>query len=272
MAAIWFVGCGNMAGAMVEGWRKAGFDFSDAVAIRPSGTPVEEVRTVTALPDGPAPRLVVLGFKPQKLDEVAPELRSRLGRESIVVSLLAGAEAKSLRERFAEVRAVIRAMPNLPVSERMGVTALYSEDADADLRDEIGEWIGLLGLVHWCETQAEFGAIGSVAGSGPAFVARFIAALSHAGEGLGLAPQFALDLALRTVAGTAALAQSRGEDMASIARRVASPRGTTEAGLAVLDEERGLRGLLVRTLEASQRRGRELAEAARAIDSPGPVA
>ena len=272
MAAIWFVGCGNMAGAMVEGWRKAGFDFSDAVAVRPSGTPVEGVRTVTSLPSGPAPRLVMLGFKPQKLDEVAPHLRARLGQESIIVSLLAGAEATSLRGRFPSVRAIIRAMPNLPVSERMGVTALYSEDADADLRDEIGGWIGLLGLAHWCETQADFGAIGSLAGSGPAFVARFIAALAHAGEGLGLSPQFALDLTLRTVAGTAAMAQSRGEDMTSIARRVASPRGTTEAGLAVLDHRDALQDLLARTLEASQQRGRELAAAARPIDSPRPVA
>ncbi|WP_205480398.1 pyrroline-5-carboxylate reductase dimerization domain-containing protein [Sphingomonas arenae] len=272
MTAIWFVGCGNMAGAMVEGWRKSGFDFSNAVAIRPSGTPVEGVRTVAALPEGPAPRLVVLGFKPQKLNEVAPELRARLGPETIVISLLAGAEAKSLRGRFPEVRAIIRAMPNLPVSERMGVTALYSEDANEDLRTEVGDWIGLLGLAHWCETQAEFGAIGSVAGSGPAFVARFIAALAKAGEGLGLEGDFSLDLTLRTVAGTAAMAQSRCEDMASIARRVASPRGTTEAGLSVLDGEDALQGLLARTLEASQRRGRELAEAARAIDSPPSVA
>nr|WP_272873193.1 pyrroline-5-carboxylate reductase dimerization domain-containing protein [Sphingomonas arenae] len=154
----------------------------------------------------------------------------------------------------------------------MGVTALYSEDANEDLRTEVGDWIGLLGLAHWCETQAEFGAIGSVAGSGPAFVARFIAALAKAGEGLGLEGDFSLDLTLRTVAGTAAMAQSRCEDMASIARRVASPRGTTEAGLSVLDGEDALQGLLARTLEASQRRGRELAEAARAIDSPPSVA
>lgn len=272
MAAIWFVGCGNMAGAMVEGWRKSGFDLSDAVAIRPSGTPVEGVRTVTAIPGGPAPRLAVLGFKPQKLDEVAPELGPRMGSETVVVSLLAGAEAASLRERFPEVHSIIRAMPNLPVGERMGVTALYSEDADEALRSEIGDWIGMLGLAHWCETQAEFGAIGSVAGSGPAFVARFIAAMAKAGEGLGLGPEFALDLTLRTVAGTAAMARSRGEDMGSIARRVASPRGTTEAGLGVLDQDEALQQLLVRTLEASQWRGRELAAAARAIDSPPPVA
>ena len=272
MASIWFVGCGNMAGAMVEGWRKAGQDLSDAVAIRPSGTPVEGVRTLAALPDGPPPRLAMLGFKPQKLDEVAADLQPRLGPETVVLSLLAGAEARSLRERFPQVRSIVRAMPNLPVSERTGVTAIYSEDAELGLRQEIGSLIGLLGVAHWCETEAEFGAIGSVAGSGPAFVARFITALAKAGEELGLDPTFSLEITLQTVAGTAALARAKREDMASIARRVASPRGTTESGLAVLDQGEALNRLMAETLAASQRRGRELAAAARAIDSPPPVA
>lgn len=272
MAGTWFVGCGNMAGAMVEGWRKAGRNFKDAVAVRPSGTPVEGVRTVTALPDGPPPSVAMLGFKPQKLDEVAPDLARRLGTDTVVLSLLAGAEAKSLRERFPSVRAIVRVMPNLPVSENMGVTALFSEDADDQVRSEIGDLIGELGLAHWCGTEGELGAIGSVAGSGPAFVARFVTALARAGEELGLSTALALDLTLRTVAGTAALARATGEDMAGIARRVASPRGTTEAGLAVLDEGGALDRLLVETLQASQRRGRELAAAARGIDSPQPLA
>src|SRR5689334_11875668 len=93
----WFVGCGNMAGAMVEGWRSAGIDLSSAIVIRPSGMPVVGVRTVQKFAEaGPAPRLVVLGFKPQKLDEVAPELRTFLSAKTIVVSILAGVEVASL--------------------------------------------------------------------------------------------------------------------------------------------------------------------------------
>lgn len=271
MAGIWFVGCGNMAGAMIEGWRKAGREFEGSVVIRPSGTPAGSIRTVSTLPNGPAPGLVMLGFKPQKLDEVAPELAPRLGPDTAILSLLAGVEAASLRNRFPTARAIVRAMPNLPVSERAGVTALYSEDADDLLRDEIGALIGLLGIAHWCRTEAELGAIGSVAGSGPAFVARFVTALARAGEGLGLAPELALELTIQTLAGTAAMAQARGEDMAALARRVASPNGTTEAGLAVLDGGEALNRLLAETLAASQRRGRELAAAARGIASPPPL-
>lgn len=266
----WFVGCGNMAGAMVEGWRKAGLDVSEAIAIRPSGKPVASVRTVPSLPDKPAPELVILGFKPQKLDEVALELAPRLTGGTILVSILAGVEASSLRERFPLAGTIVRAMPNLPVSEGQGVVALYSEDADQMLRNRLSELFGQLGSAIWTETEAEFTAIGSVAGAGPAYVARFVAALAKAGEARGLAPDLAARVALETVLGTAVMADARGENMTEITRRVASPKGTTEAGLAVLDEGRALDDLIARTIAAAAERSRELAAAAR-IDSARAV-
>lgn len=258
----WFVGCGNMAGAMVEGWRKAGVDLSPAVAIRPSGKPVEGVRTVTALPDG-SPALAMLGFKPQKLDEVVPALAGKVGPGTVVISILAGVEAASLRQRFPNADSIVRAMPNLPVGEGRGVVALYSTDADADLRRELSELFEPLGLAIWAEEEAELSAIGSVAGAGPAYVARFVAALAKAGEERGLAPDLAARIALETVLGTALMARARGEDMADVARRVASPNGTTEAGLAVLDAEGALDRLIAETIAAAARRGAQLAEEAR---------
>ena len=259
----WFVGCGNMPGALIEGWRKADVDFSNAFAIRPSGAPVDGVRTVTDLPDGPSPMRCVLGFKPQKLDEIAPRLAPRLSEETVVLSMLAGVEAATLRALFPKVKAVLRIMPNLPVSERQGVTALYSTDVEDEHRERIKFLFGLLGLAVWTESEAEFGAIGALAGAGPAYVARFVAALASAGVERGLEPDASARIALQTVLGTATLATARGEDMASLARRVASPKGTTEAGLAVLDEGDALEQLIARTLEAAARRSAELAAEAR---------
>jgi len=109
--------------------------------------------------------------------------------------------------------------------------------------------------------EAKFSAVGAVAGSGPAFVARFIAALIKAGETRGLSNEIASMIAIETVLGTSWLAATDRESMDEIARRVASPKGTTEAGLAVLDERLG--ALVNDTLDASAARGRELAEAAR---------
>ena len=260
----WFVGCGNMGGAIVAGWRVAGVDLSSAVAIRPSGVPVEGLRTVPTIADaGRAPQLVILGFKPQKLDQIAPQLRTFLTAKTVVVSMLAGVEASSLRQRFPGVAAIVRAMPNLPVAIRRGVVALFSDDADQGTRQLLSNIFTPLGYAPWVADEAKLAAVGSVAGAGPAYVARFIAALSKAGENRGLSRELADTVALETVLGTAWMAATFSEDMASIARRVASPNGTTEAGLAVLDHDEVLDKLIALTIEAAGRRGAELAEEAK---------
>src|SRR3569833_3097493 len=105
-APTWFAGCGNMGGAILDGWRLGGLDLRAVTVIRPSGKPVEGCRVVTSFAAaGAPPKLVVLAFKPQKRDEVAPELRRFLSAGTVVVSLLAGAEAASLRQRFPGVGA-----------------------------------------------------------------------------------------------------------------------------------------------------------------------
>jgi pyrroline-5-carboxylate reductase len=264
-APAWLVGCGNMAGAMVEGWRAAGIDLSGVTAIRPSGTPVEGLRTLNVLPGGEAPRFVMLGVKPQKLAEVVPGLAPHVTGATILVSLLAGVSAATLRERFPNARAIVRAVPDLPVAEREGVTALYSEDEDPEARDAVEAMIAVLGPAPWCSDEGSFSAIGAVAGSGPAYVARFAEALARGGESLGLSPELAAQIAVQTLVGTAAMA-STGETMSDVARRVASPNGTTEEGLAVLDGADGLQQLVKRMLAAAIARGRQLAEEAAARD------
>lgn len=260
----WFVGCGNMGGAILEGWRSAGIDLSGVVVIRPSATPIDGIRTVSSAAEaGPPPQLVVLAFKPQKLDEIAPQLRSLLSAKTVVLSILAGVEAASLRERFPGARAIVRAMPNVAVAIRRGVVALYSEDADEALKQQLGDLFVALGFGMWAADEAKFAAIGAVAGAGPAYVARFVAALAKAGEERGLSHEIASTIALETVLGTAWMAASTGEAMDSIARRVASPKGTTEAGLAILDRDAALDALVALTIEAAAGRGAELAEEAK---------
>jgi pyrroline-5-carboxylate reductase len=260
----WFIGCGNMGGAILDGWRAGGLDLGAVTVIRPSGRPVDGTRTVTRYAEaGPPPKLVVLGFKPQKLDEIAPELRQYLSAGTVIVSLLAGVETASLRERFPGVRAVVRATTNLPVAVRRGVTGLYSGDADAETREELNNLFSALGFAMWMADEARLAALGSVAGAGPAYVARFIAALTRAAEKRGLSEEIAAIIARETVLGTAWMSATTGEDPASIARRVASPNGTTEAGLAVLDHDQVLDQLIALTIDAAARRGAELAEEAK---------
>ena len=144
---------------------------------------------------------------------------------------------------------------------------LFSEDADDQLKQQLGELFSTLGFAMWMADEARLSALGSVAGAGPAYVARFIAALAKAGEARGLSPEIAQTIAQETVLGTAWLASTTRESMPDIARRVASPNGTTEAGLAVLDRDHVLDELIGVTIEAAARRGAELAAEARPLEA-----
>jgi pyrroline-5-carboxylate reductase len=262
-----------MTGAILDGWSLAGIELGPITVIRPSGKPVDGVRVVSSVAEaGAPPKLVVLGFKPQKLDEIGPELRQRLSAKTLVLSILAGVETASLRQRFPGASAIVRALPNLPVAVRRGVTGLFSADADDASREQLGNLFSALGFAMWMADEAKLAALGSVAGAGPAYVARFIAALTKAGQGRGLGEDIAATIARETVLGTAWMAATSGEDMASIARRVASPKGTTQAGLAVLDDENVLDDLIAATINAAFARGLELAreakDAASLADAP----
>lgn len=259
------VGCGNMAGAMLEGWLAAGIDPRLVTVIRPSGrVPAEGVRVLTAPPEDEVPALVLLGVKPQKLDEIAPGLAAALDPATILVSILAGVELASLRARFPVPRAVVKAMPNLPVAFGQGVVELHTDAASpAPAREAVEALMRPLGLALWFDDEPLLNVASALTAAAPAFLFRFLDALAEAGAALGLPPQQAARLAAEMAAGAAALAARSGETPAALARRVASPGGTTEAGLAILDSPDGLRPLLLRTLEASRRRGRELAAASR---------
>jgi pyrroline-5-carboxylate reductase len=259
---IWLAGAGNMGGAMLRGWLGAGVDPAAITVIRPSGTPIETVRVLTAPPaDAPPPAVLVLAMKPQKLDEAVPALAPLADTGTLVVSVLAGVELASLAKRFPRHRAIVRIMPNTPVSIGKGVALLHA--SDVAVRDEAEALAAPLGLTEWIDDEALFGAATSLSGCGPAFVFRMIDAMAKAAEAQGVPADQAARLALATVEGAALLAAGSDETPAQLADRVASPGGSTRAGLNVLDADRALDTLLRATLDASTRRNAEMAAAAR---------
>ena len=260
----WMIGAGNMGQAVLAGWKAAGVDLTSLTVIRPSGSPVEGVRTIKTLADaGPAPKLIILGVKPQSIEDVEAQLRGYTAG-TVIVSMLAGVTVAGLRRRFPDAASIVRAIPNLPAAVRRGVTGLYSEDVDDTTRQQIGELFARLGYAIWTLDEAKLAAVGAVGGAGPAYVARFVRAIAKAGEAQGLSSGTAAAIALETVFGTAWLAASSGDSMDALAKQVASPNGTTEAGLAVLDRDNVLDQLVAVTIEAAARRGTELAEEAEA--------
>lgn len=265
---LWFVGCGNMGGAMLTGWLESGIDPGHVTVIRPSGRDAGHgVRVLTQYPEDEVPALVLLAMKPYQLDQVAAGLAPILDPATLLVSILAGVEQASLRARFAAPATIVKAMPNLPVALGKGVVNLYSDSDDATARALVSGLMAALGHAEWHADETMFQLAGHLTGAGPAFLFRFIDALAAAAERLGLSYDQATRLALKMVEGAAALAAASSDDPETLARRVASPGGTTEAGLRILDTDRALVDLLERTLDASRLRGLEMAAAARTSES-----
>ena len=264
---LWLIGCGNMAGAMLEGWIAAGIDPGQVTVIRPSGRSVgHHIRVLTAPPEDEVPAMAMLGMKPYQLDAVAAELAPILGARTVLVSILAAIELATLRARFAAPRTIVKAMPNTPVAIRKGVVDLFTDSADADARSTVERLMSALGHTEWFEDETLFQAAGHLTGAGPAFLYRFIDALAAAGERLGLPAEQAARLAAAMVEGAGALAARSEDSPSALAERVASPGGTTRAGLDVLDESRALDALVLKTLEASRGRSLEMAAEGRGPD------
>lgn len=255
-ASIWLVGAGNMGGAMLRRWVASGIDPTTITVIDPIGMRIPDgVRLVAEPPEG-RPEILVLAVKPQKLDDL-PRMRA-----DMLVSILAGVEEASLARRF-DAGSIVRAMPNLPVDIARGVVALHTASRDPAVRAAAEALMAPLGLVEWIGDEALFHTVTALSGSGPGFVYRFIEAMASAGTALGLPPDQAQRFAIATVEGAAALAHTADVPPAVLAERVASPGGTTRAGLDVLDHDNALKRLVHETLTAAARRSAEMAEAAR---------
>ncbi len=261
---IWLAGAGNMGGAMLRGWLGSGIDPKRITVLRPSGAPIEGVTVLTTPPRGEAPAVLVLAMKPQKLDEAVSLLAPAVDEGTLIVSVLAGVEMASLARRFPRRRAIVRVMPNTPSAIGKGVMLLHTDtQTSAVVREEAQALVAPLGITEWIEDEALFGRASALSGCGPAFLFRFIDALTKAGEAQGLPADQAARLALATVQGAAELAADADESPAALADRVASPGGSTRAGLDVIDRDRALDRLMADVLAASARRNEEMAAAAR---------
>ncbi|HEV7615247.1 MAG TPA: pyrroline-5-carboxylate reductase [Solirubrobacterales bacterium] len=226
---VGFVGSGNMAAAMARGWRGQ-FErmlFSDSGSGRAAELARElDGEAVANAEIGARADLVVVAVKPAMLAEVAPQL----SEAKVVVSLLGATSLETVAAAFPGATA-LRVMPNVAVEARRGVLCLAGQ-APAEVREKLE----LLG--HVVELpDGDFDAATAVMGCAPAYLALAVEAIAEAGAADGLDPELALELVVETAVGTAELLRSH--DPAELRRAVASPGGSTEAGLEALDREGG---------------------------------
>ena len=200
--------------------------------------------------------VVVLAVKPQNVASVARKIRSEITPDKLVVSIAAGVTLGALRELLGTDR-LTRVMPNTPCLVGRSAAG-YSVDTGATDRDVelIDRLLGAVGVAFRLEEKL-LDAVTGLSGSGPAFVYLVIEALSDGGVLAGLPRPVALQLAAQTVRGAAEMVIETGEHPAVLRDRVASPGGTTIAGLSEL-ESGALRSTLIGAVEAAARRSAEL--------------
>ena len=264
---IGFLGSGKMATALARGWIQSGLvDRTRIAASDPSPAARQDFQQVTgveAIADNAAvvaiSDLLVLAVKPQSMPSLTREIRPLLKPNHWIVSIAAGASLRQLSESLGSESRIIRVMPNTPCLVGAGAAAFVLGE---HVTPAEGQFVQkLLDSVGRAYPVAEhlLDAVTGLSGSGPAFVYLVIEALSDGGVRMGLPREIATALAAQTVMGAARMVLETNTHTGVLKDQVASPGGTTIAGIHAL-ERGGLRGALMDAVEAATRRAAELAK------------
>lgn len=265
---IGFVGGGNMAEALLAGLLRKGLTGPDSLTVSdPLAARRERLGRnfgVAVTHDNRAAvreaEIVVLCVEPQVLDHVLTELAPSLQSNPLLISVAAGYPLSRIQDRHAGAGRLVRAMPNTPSAIGVGVTAMSLvgglSAADRQAAEQVFESVGSVVVVE----ERLMDAVTGLSGSGPAYVFAMIEALADGGVLAGLPRGTAQQLAAHTVAGAARMVLEQGEHPAVLKDRVASPGGTTIAGLSRLEQGR-LRATLISAVESATQRSQELGRA-----------
>lgn len=259
------VGAGNMASALVRGLVVSGRLTSEQIRV----TDISEAqcqalrqahgvaRAANTLELAAWANVVLIAVKPQVVPSILPDLAAAHRKEQLIVSIAAGVATRTIALVLPAGARVVRAMPNTPALVLEGATALaggeHATEADVattrDIFDAVGETVVL--------DESQMDAVTGLSGSGPAYVMLIAEALADGGVRMGLKRETAQALAVRTLYGSAKLLLESGEHPAALKDKVASPGGTTIAGLCAL-ERHGLRSALIEAVTAATLRSVEL--------------
>lgn len=258
------IGGGVMAEAILSGllaqnaYAAADLIVSDVTAHRLDhlATTYGIATTLSNLEVAQAAATVVLAVKPQTFSSIAAEFAGAAISCDLWLSILAGVPLSKLEAALGE-HAIIRVMPNTPALVGAGITALAPGKSAQPYHVATAEKIFAAVGEVLTVSETWMDAITGLSGSGPAFVAIAIEALTDGGVAAGLPRPIAAKLAVQTVRGTTELMIQKDLHPALLKDQVTSPGGTTIAGVASL-EASGFRSALIGAVQAAYRRSQEL--------------
>ena len=254
---IGFIGCGNMAKAMMTGILSKGEikkeDITASDASKAALETVCERLGITAAPNNTetvkSSDIIIMAIKPIYMEEVVKEISPAVG-EKLIVTLAPGKTLLWLHKTFGRDVKIIRTMPNTPAMAGEGMAALckneFVSDDEMNTVKSIFESFGKAEIVP--ETLMD--AVCGVSGSSPAFVFMFIEAMADAAVAEGMPRAQAYKFAAQSVMGSAKLVLETGKHPGELKDMVCSPGGTTIEGVGVL-ESMGFRASVIEAVRAA---------------------
>ena len=201
--------------------------------------------------------IVLLAVKPQGMEEVSAEIRSAVGKDTLVISVLASVPTASIEKALGEDVPVVRAMPNTPCAVGAGMTVLCrgrsAGPSDLALASRLFDTVGRTLVLD----EKHMDAVTGLSASGPAFIYVILESLAEAGVKMGLPRDVATLLAAQTTLGAAKQVLETGSHPALLKDEVTTPAGCTIDGLLELEEGK-LRVTLIKAVVKAGQRAREL--------------
>ncbi len=239
---IGFIGCGNIANAIIHGALSSGYIKSDNLVLFDTDTgkllqfinngahSVQTIGELVNLCD-----YVFLTVKPQIFEIVLPQIGAAPS-DTCFITVAAGITVNYIKRFLGESSHIIRVMPNTPLMFAEGSTAIFKNDFVSE--DEYSFIKGIFecsGVVEEVN-EDEFNLITAISGSSPAFVMNFAKCIIEFAESNGLNRQTAENLVIQVFSGTANMVKKSDKDIIELIKNVTSPNGTTEAGLKSLEK------------------------------------
>ncbi|MDR3349691.1 MAG: pyrroline-5-carboxylate reductase [Acidaminococcales bacterium] len=255
-----FIGGGVMAEAIIKGILAKGLAAPEKIAvIEPLAGRrlyLEEtygVRTSNESATLKSAETVVLAVKPQILESALNgAATASIPADALVVSIVAGKRLADLRALLPCQR-LVRVMPNTPLAIGEGMAVFVCDksagERDAEFVRDIFASCGL--AMELPESQLD--AVTGLSGSGPGYIFVVIDALADAGVMAGLPRDTAIKLAAQTVAGSGRMVLETGKHPAQLRDQVASPGGTTIAGIAAMEKAGVRAGIMEAVLAATEK-------------------
>ncbi len=268
MRKIGFIGAGNMAEALVKGLLESRVLTNDRIIV--SDVMPERLNLLSSLFGVKTTEknsevvkfsdFIVLAVKPNLVQKVLQEIKGVLNSKKVIISIAAGVNTSSISEIAGRKIKIVRVMPNTPALVLAGASVLYCTSLiNQGEKEEVKRIFESVGIAYDTDNEALLDAVTGLSGSGPAFAAMFIEALSDGGVKMGLPRSLSLRLAAQTVYGTAKMVLESGVHPAELKDKVSSPGGTTIEGIKEL-EVRGFRGGVISAVSAAARRSKELSK------------